>query len=320
MKKTISIAVGLIITAAVLFFLFQKIDVKESINNLSVIPWYAVIGLMVIYLSGFVIRALRWRLMLGGAVELPVKTWLNSIIVGYAGNNVIPARGGELLRMEHFSRVSGVNRTMSLSSVLTEKILDGLSLLFVLLVVVWYYPGDLLSIQWFSTLFYLANLIFIGALVFIVGLKVLGNKPVDWAIAKGGVVGKIGNISKDILVSLDFVKMNLKGVTIVLLGIFVWIIEGGMFVYAFSLLTPDISYIFLGYFALVVVNFGILVPSSPGYVGVFQAMTVLACSVLGITQEAALSASLLIHACQFIPITIWGLLILGKGLFKVAAK
>ncbi len=316
MKKIVSITLGIAVSIVAIYLLFRNIDVSTSINNLKVVPLYSVLVLMTIYLSGFVLRALRWRLMLVNLESLSFKTWLNSIVVGYAGNNVIPARGGELLRMEHFSRTSGVSRTISLSSVLTEKILDGLSLLLILLLVVWLYPGDLLSIVWFKSLFVMANLIFVGAISFLIVLKAFGNPIIGWLKQKQGVFFKLGDLFGKIVESLGFIQPNLKSLVILLIGASIWVVEGGMFVYAFSLLMPDQSVFILGYLTLVVVNFGILIPSSPGYVGVFQAMTVLACSIVGIAEEQALSVSLLIHGSQFIPITLWGLLILGKGLFS----
>src|SRR5262249_49900974 len=55
---------------------------------------------------------------------------------------------------------------------------------------------------------------------------------------------------------------------------------------------------------------GISLPSSPGFIGVFQAATVLALSLFGVSGVDALSFSLLLHACQFVPVTVWGLLLL----------
>src|SRR5262249_26992971 len=55
---------------------------------------------------------------------------------------------------------------------------------------------------------------------------------------------------------------------------------------------------------------GISLPSSPGFIGVVQAATVLALSLFGVSRVDALSFSLLLHASQFVPVTVWGLLLL----------
>ena len=61
---------------------------------------------------------------------------------------------------------------------------------------------------------------------------------------------------------------------------------------------------------LAFIGLGVSLPSSPGFIGVFQAATVLALSVFGVDKVDALGFSLLLHASQFIPVTLWGLLLL----------
>ena len=72
--------------------------------------------------------------------------------------------------------------------------------------------------------------------------------------------------------------------------------------------------------SLVIVNFGILVPSSPGYFGVFQGMTILALMLYGVNKELALSISILIHFCQYIPVTLWGLYLIMSSSVKQLRK
>ena len=58
------------------------------------------------------------------------------------------------------------------------------------------------------------------------------------------------------------------------------------------------------------IGLGVSLPSSPGFIGVIQAATVLALSFFGIGKADALGFSLLLHASQFVPVTLWGLLLL----------
>jgi uncharacterized protein (TIRG00374 family) len=58
------------------------------------------------------------------------------------------------------------------------------------------------------------------------------------------------------------------------------------------------------------VGLGVSLPSSPGFIGIIQAATVLALSFFGVPRADALSFSLLLHASQFVPVTVWGLALL----------
>jgi hypothetical protein len=69
---------------------------------------------------------------------------------------------------------------------------------------------------------------------------------------------------------------------------------------------------------LVVVSVSILVPSSPGFVGVYHAGTVWTLLNYGIDKEHALSFALVLHAAQYIPITIMGFYYLRKSHLSLA--
>jgi uncharacterized membrane protein YbhN (UPF0104 family) len=61
---------------------------------------------------------------------------------------------------------------------------------------------------------------------------------------------------------------------------------------------------------LAFVGLGVSLPSSPGFVGVIQAATVLALALFSVPHTEALSFSLLLHASQFVPVTAAGLILL----------
>ena len=61
---------------------------------------------------------------------------------------------------------------------------------------------------------------------------------------------------------------------------------------------------------LAFLGLGVSLPSSPGYLGVVQVATVLALDLYSVPRTEALSFSLLIHASQFVPVTIYGLVLL----------
>jgi uncharacterized membrane protein YbhN (UPF0104 family) len=86
------------------------------------------------------------------------------------------------------------------------------------------------------------------------------------------------------------------------------LIEGAMFVliaWDMGLKDPIAS----GYFFLGIINLGILLPSAPGYIGVYQAASVFAFLALGYSKSEGLAYGLLIHIAQYLPVTIVGVLI-----------
>jgi uncharacterized protein (TIRG00374 family) len=80
---------------------------------------------------------------------------------------------------------------------------------------------------------------------------------------------------------------------------------------AFHITVPFAGAILL----IAVLNLGMAVPSTPGYVGVFDYLMVLTLALYNIPRTQAVAASLVFHAIAFVPITIIGLVyILRTGL------
>lgn len=310
-KKWIIGILGLGISGGAIYYLTQKVDFRASFQQLGEVEWYWPLIMISVYLSTYVLRGFRWKRMLKNFPGIPYKTLFNSIMVGFAGNNLIPARGGELLRMEFFNRQTSINRVTALSSVFAERVLDGISLVLILMVTTWasrgiveQSPEQEASLWIISGIFAVA----IGGLIF---LRIAGPWMVSLLQKQSHkMFGVLAGIVEKIYEATDFVRLDVNFLSVLALSLLIWSIEGSMFVlgiYAFGL---DVPLILAGYLMLTYVNFALLVPSSPGYVGVFQWATIYALGLFGVGETSATAVSVLIHLCQFLPVTIWGVAII----------
>ena len=72
-------------------------------------------------------RIVRWRLLLRSSNVLSLWQVGQALIVGYAVNNVLPARLGEIFRADFLGRRFGVARSAALGSIIVERLMDGMS-------------------------------------------------------------------------------------------------------------------------------------------------------------------------------------------------
>ncbi|MGN6675387.1 MAG: lysylphosphatidylglycerol synthase domain-containing protein, partial [Thermomicrobiales bacterium] len=71
---------------------------------------------------------------------------------------------------------------------------------------------------------------------------------------------------------------------------------------------------------MAVANLATLVPSTPGYIGVFETGVVLVTNgVLGFDREVALSYAVVLHAALYFPVTLWGLYYWTRDRFSLGA-
>jgi len=128
------------------------------------------------------------------------------------------------------------------------------------------------------------------------------------------------NLISKFYAALSFMKTDINTLKIIGLSVLIWSLEGLVFVFGIKAIGINDSIILMGIIALCIVNFGILVPSSPGYIGVFQAAVIIALSLFGISSADSLAAAIIIHSCQFFPITILGLIIILTEYLKTTTK
>lgn len=299
MKQKIIIWLGWGVSLVLLYFAFRGLDWFSVMAAFSKISPFTPILMMGLYLLGFLVRAWRWKLLLPTRISLGDS--FKAVILGYAANNILPARLGEFVRAEAVARKCEISRSVALASILVERVFDGLILTGLLYLGI---KGDTIP-QWASSVGFLGISIFGGALTVI---SVLAFTRSFWESKVEALPSsKLRDIFQKFVTGLTLVwRTPFTPITMLGLTLGVWLIEGLMFeiaIQAFNFNVPSTA----GLFVMGVVNLGILIPSAPGYLGAFQYFGSLSLSAWKVPQSAALACIVLIHACQYLPVTLLGL-------------
>jgi glycosyltransferase 2 family protein len=310
---------GFLVSIGFVWFIIKKYDIKTTWGIVKSVPLYIIFLMVLIYFSAFYFRTLRWKLMLLKFPGLTFNLLFKSIILGFSGNNIIPARGGELLRMEFFSRNTKINRTTSLSSIVLEKIIDALILLALLVFTSLFITKNN---SFLTHTIQITSLIFFPVILFIIVCKIKGELILKWLeTKKGKSINLISKQFQNIFDALSFLNLDFNTFKIILLSFIIWLLEGLVFVLGIKAIGIDDESIFIiGMIALCIVNFGILIPSSPGYIGIFQAAFVIALASFKIPATKSLATAIIVHSCQFFPTTIFGLIIMAYEYFSIQKK
>jgi uncharacterized membrane protein YbhN (UPF0104 family) len=77
-------------------------------------------------MAGVMLGAVRWRSLLSaGGVQTPAPRLFAALTIGSAVNNLVPARGGDAVRVESAHQLTGAPRLAVAGTMLSERILDG---------------------------------------------------------------------------------------------------------------------------------------------------------------------------------------------------
>ena len=116
-----------------LWLVYRQIDLKELLTRLGEVKYGYVVASILIMLVAHWVRAYRWRIMLR-PVGFNVTTFrtFNAVILGYLANLFLP-RMGEITRCGVLRRTDNVSMTVSIGTVIAERVVDLLTLVLIIL-------------------------------------------------------------------------------------------------------------------------------------------------------------------------------------------
>lgn len=306
MARLVKILFGIAISVVLLVYLFWNVDVRAVLSRLADTQWRWLILSVALNLSSIWARAIRWRYLFPRGAH-PARLF-NAVMIGYMGNNVLPLRAGEVLRVYVAAR-HGPRVSTTVASLVVERALDGLAVGLVLVISLSLVPTSR-EIAWAAEVF--------GALVLLLSLAlvVIAAAPLPCRILIHSLAYRWPAVERRLLQAFDVMADGLQStrrlrqlVPVVIWSVVIWLFIVFSFWTAFRAASLDLP-LLAATTVIAFVGLGVSIPSSPGFIGIIQAATVLALSFFGVPRADALSFSLLLHASQFVPVTVWGLALL----------
>ena len=257
---------------------------------------------LAIYAAATVARGERWeRIVRAAEVPLARSDAYGLTTVGYMGNNVLPARGGDLLRVLLLGKLADRSRRSVLGTVVAERLLDALSLV-ILFVVVAYgllREADVAADAGWS--------------LAAIGAAAVAAAAATLVVRATAALRRLREFLRPVAAA-TLQLVGARGLALLALSLVIWTLEASVYVAVASAVDLDLG--LLG--ALYVVaftNLFALVPAGPGYAGTYDAAVVLAVGALGHSASEALGYLLLLRFVLFVPITLvgFGLLVARYG-------
>jgi uncharacterized protein (TIRG00374 family) len=127
-KHLVRIGIGTAATAAFLWLFLREVDLQLAWQEITSLPPWTILASLALVVANVLIMAVRWGYLLGGAgYRIGTRKLFSSVAVGRGANNILPARGGDLLRIESM-RERHVPVFVSAGTLFAERLLDGVIL------------------------------------------------------------------------------------------------------------------------------------------------------------------------------------------------
>jgi hypothetical protein len=314
------VVAGILISTFFLYLAFRKVDVEEIKRALRLANYYWLFPAVVSYMIGFLMRGVRWRYLLLPIKKCKITNLVSTIIIGFMANCLLPLRAGELIRAYVNGKKENISKSSSLATIVIERVFDGLALVVLLLVAFLFLGSGSYSQhylpQWLKKMIYVAWVLFLGTLILLYIMmrsKELTGRVIKklFGFLKEPVLKKILNLTSSFIEGLNILRQRRKILTVSSFSILVWTFEGTTFYLGAKALNLSITYP-QAYLTMVVIALGVMIPSSPAFVGVYEYFCITALALFAIDKSLALSYAVLLHFLQFSLIVGFGLFFLWK--------
>ncbi|HEY3354023.1 MAG TPA: lysylphosphatidylglycerol synthase transmembrane domain-containing protein [Polyangia bacterium] len=278
---------------AVLAVLIWRAHPRALLTQLLQANLWLVAAAMVLNFVQIAFKAQRMRTLLSPAIAIPLRRLYAYVLIGYAGNNVLPVRGGEVVRLRLLQQRERVAVGTFVGVFSAERILDAASVLAVAGTLPLVAP---LPAPARAGLALLAGVAIGGYVV----LLILARSA---AVPAGA--GRLRRFLGDLARGAHAMRRPRLLIENLITSIAALGVEALIIVLVLRGLGMPLS---AGAPALVIlcVNLALVAPSAPAHVGSFEAGAVLGLSLCGVAQAPALAFALLYHIVHLVPVTLAG--------------
>ena len=307
--------IGCLLSGLCLFMLLSNQrqalgTVPEILTTATWLPWVPLA--IVAYVGGMVLKGYRLKSLVKAEVALGAMVATNIIAAGYAANDILPARLGEVIRAGILSQRSGLPFSQSFAVTLIERILDGIAIVTIFGLAGLFYPtaGWLMVAHSSACLMLLIS--FACLLLFVHNRKLVVRLT---AFASGWMPAKSQDIilrwADEIDRALQFLRNVRKLVRLMVLSIASWLCEALFFMLMMGCFLPSPNFLKA---AIIMsgTNLGIMIPSAPGHIGTYHFYVASLFTGLFSTamQSTALGYAVMVHLVFYLTTLIWGLYVL----------
>lgn len=120
----VRVVFGLAVSGVLLWLMLRSIDTGELARALRSASAQWIAAGLAFYWIELGLRAQRWRTLLQPVRALSFAQVASALLVGYAANNVLPARLGELFRADFIGRRHAMSRLSAIGTIFIERLLD----------------------------------------------------------------------------------------------------------------------------------------------------------------------------------------------------
>ena len=300
--------IGLAVSAGALYLAFRGLrwgEVSEALGSANPGLLVLAVGLMLVSLF---VRAQRWAFLFHPQRGLRLSNLFGSMNAGYALNNVLPLRTGEFARAYLIGETEDVTAPRAFATIIVERILDTITIVAMLMITLPFIDAP----DWAKGPALLVGLGFLSLAVLLAFLSTARARAAALAASAVRLLPdryqqRSQEAIEAVFEGLAVLRQPRALVPAAAWSVVAWLLSA-LFTFvvlrAFGLDLPPSAALFI----TAATSLAMIIPSSPGYIGVFHAIAIESLvNVFGADRDRAASYAQVQHAIFYLtPILIGG--------------
>ena len=312
--------VGVAISLVFLYLALRGLGLEDLGEALQQANYWWLLPGVAIYFLGVWARAWRWHYLLRPVKAVSTRTMFPVVAIGYMGNNIYPARAGEVLRAVVLKKREGVPVSASLATIIIERVFDGvvmLAFIFLNLPELALLTADSGFVGSIQAVAIMGTAAFLGALVIFLLAAMFPERAESLVTViirrflPARFQERVLSLSGKFLGGLASLRSPREALMVFLTSVVIWLLETGKYWFVMHAFPFEVSF-----FALMlmngIVNLATTIPSAPGYVGTFDAPGIAVLAAFGVNRALAAGYTLVLHVALWVPITLLGAYYLAR--------
>jgi uncharacterized protein (TIRG00374 family) len=320
-RNLFRIGIGTAATAAFLWLFLREVDLGEAWGEITSLPGWTMVVALGLVVANVLIMSLRWGYLLAGAgFQIGLWKLFSTVAVGRGANNILPARGGDLLRIEAM-RERQVPVFVSAGTLFAERLLDGVILS------AWILFGAL-AIGQGGPMLLTGVALSAGAALGVVLVALAARDPdgaerFAWRATRRLPPRwhtRFTRAAAHFVDGLGAFRGRSRLVAIFGTSAAMWLADVAMYwvvgEYAFELNLPVGAYFLLEGIG----NLALAVPATAAGIGTFDYLTLLAAKGIDVNPDKATAYVLTMHALAVLPVTIMGAILVSPAFPRLRGR
>ena len=298
---------GLLVSLALVAYFVWKIDWREVGAQLKAVHYLVFLPSLAAIIFHMLLRTQRWRYFLPRGGEASFRALFDSLMLGALATFILPGRAGEIVRPYVLSRKSSVPFAVGLASVFIERFFDLATVLISFAAITFFIPGM------HPEVYRGAKMLTVMAAAILAGISVGAFAP--------ELVRAVSRFCLRILpvrlrgMLMHFIDQVLEGTAVlkcpknlamaVLFTVLVWGSNYGVY-YIYTWLVDVQPSVLLAVAVAVVLALAVALPSTPGFIGVYQAGCIIGFELFGYSWSLGMTFAIVTHVFQYFVFVAYG--------------